>query len=1176
MNSSLLNLLMFASRKAFHVFLVQVIAIQFLLANESNSQTLADVKLSFEVKDARLKQVFSELENNTPFRFGYDRKVLKSDVRLTFNENDISVKDILLHVAEKARLRFKRINDQILVLKDDRSFSDRNKIDIIEDRLITGQVTDAQTGESLAGATVQIKGTQLGAIADVNGRFSISIPEDAKTLIVSYIGFQSREIGIGDQTTFDITLAPDLSALSEVVVIGYGVQDKADLTTSIASISPKELKDQPVVGFDQAIVGKIAGVQVVEPSGEPGVGMRIRIRGTSSITAGNDPLYVVDGVPMNTDMQGAGGSIRRPNGRSGYGVETVNALSSVNVNDIESIEILKDASAAAIYGSRGSNGVVLITTRKGSSGEPRVRYNTYVGIQQVSKTIDLLDAYQFAELARDGHNNTYLDAVPTGSVNDDNATRTANGSPSSGLLPDFIMPYLDGQQGLTDTDWQDEIFRAARIQSHNLSVSGGSGKTSYYGSLNFLDQEGVVLNSDYRQFSGRLNLRSEVSDRVTLGFNLNPSQERANRINKGPHWTEGIVALALANSPNFPVFNPDGSYNWDRNGSAIGAVGDTQFLNPVALAEGIKNETNHSRLLGNVYAEIGIIDELNYRISAGFDVNRFTRDYYRPSYLEDRSRPGERSVPDAYSRDDQYQNWVIEHTLSYAKDFGKHSFAAIAGFSSQKEEQRTLEAYATNFPNDLSTTTNSGQIVDAGGTLEEWSLLSYLARVQYNYKGKYLLSAAIRADGSSRFGKNNRWGYFPSVSGGWRISNEGFFNSGTVSDLKLRASFGVTGNFQIPNYASISLISEDNYVDDDGNVVSGLAASTSGNSDLKWEKTKTLDIGLDFGLFEDQLYFELDYYNSNTTDLLLNVPVPGASGFNSALTNIGKVRNRGFEATVSTGTKIGPVEIDASFNFATNQNEVIALGPDNNDIITSVSGGAGYPFITRVGEEIGSYYALQVIGVLTQADIDDGTPIFAGSRPGDIKNTDINNDGEITDDGDRIILGSPFPDYTIGLNSTLRYKNFDFRFALQAVQGFEVNALINRYNYNVEGNFNNVVDVVDRYRSESEPGNGIIPRANRQSKGSLGRPSSWHVEDGSYVRVRNLVFGYTLPKSVLRSVIENARVYFSVQNPFTFTDYRYYNPEVSSTPDSALTGGQDYGNYPLARTFSLGVNLSFK
>ena len=1175
MNSSLLNLLMFTSKKAFHIFLIQVMAMHFLLANESASQNLADIKLSFEIRNANLKQVFTKLESTTRFTFGYDKKILRSNVRLTFREDDISVKDILLKVGEEAHLKFKRINDQILVLKDDRE-EKGEKIFLVEDRPIKGTITDAETGEPLAGATVQVKGTQLGTIASVDGSFSLSIPDDAKVLVISYIGFRSREIPISERSNYDVALSPDLSSLSEVVVIGYGVQDKADLTTSIASVSPKELKDQPVIGFDQAIVGKIAGVQVVEPSGEPGVGMRIRVRGTSSITAGNDPLYVVDGVPMNTDMQGAGGSIRRPNGARGYGVETVNVLSSINVNDIESIEILKDASAAAIYGSRGSNGVVLITTKKGNTSQPRVAYNTFVGIQRVSKTIDLLNAYEFAELARDGHNNTYLDAVPTGSVNDDNATRMANGSPSSGLIPDFIVPYLQGQPGLTDTDWQDEIFRSAAIQNHHLSMSGGNGKTSYYGSLNLLDQEGVVLNSDYRQISARLNLQSEISDRVTVGFNLNPSQERANRINKGPHWTEGVIALALAYSPNFPVFNPDGSYNWDRNGSDIGAVGDTQFLNPVALAEGIQNETDHVRLLGNVYAEIGIIDALKYRISAGFDVNRFTRDYYRPSFIEDRNRPGELSVPDAYARDDQYQNWVLEHTLNYTKDFGEHSLSAIVGFSAQQEEQRTLEVYATNFPNDLSTTTNSGQVVDAGGTFEEWSLLSYLARAQYGYRGKYLLSAAIRADGSSRFGENNRWGYFPSVSAGWRISNEAFFNSRFISDLKLRASFGVTGNFQIPNYGSVSLVSEDNYIDDDGNVVSGLAASTSANPDLKWERTNTLDIGLDFGLFEDQVYFELDYYNSNTTDLLLNVPVPGVSGFTSTLSNIGEVRNRGFEATVTGRTRVGAFGIDASLNFATNQNEVLALGPDNNDIITSISGGAGYPFITRVGEEIGSYYALEAIGVLSQADIDNDVPVFAGSQAGDIKNRDIDGNGEITDDGDRTLLGSPFPDYTLGMSATLRYKNFDFRVAVQAVQGFEVNALINRYNFNVEGNFNNVDDVVDRYRSEADPGNGTIPRANRQSKGSLGRPSSWHIEDGSYTRVRNLTLGYTLPQTLLQNLIENARVYFSVQNPFTFTDYRYYNPEVSSTPDNALTGGQDYGNYPLARTFSLGLNLSFK
>ncbi len=418
-------------------------------------------------------------------------------------------------------------------------------------------------------------------------------------------------------------------------------------------------------------------------------------------------------------------------------------------------------------------------------------------------------------------------------------------------------------------------------------------------------------------------------------------------------------------------------------------------------------------------------------------------------------------------------------------------------------------------------------------------------------------------------------GTFPSISAGWRVSNEGFFQSNFVSDLKLRASFGETGNFQIPNFGSQSLLSQNNYVDGDGNQINGYAQSTAPNANLKWERTSTIDIGADLGLFNNTIYLNLDYYDSRTKDLLLNVPVPSISGFTTQLTNIGEVKNAGFEAGLSTNFDIGELNVKANVNFSANKNEILALGPDNNDIIATIPGGAGFGFLTRVGEELGSFYALRVNGVLSQQDIDNGVPTFPGSRAGDLDIQDINGDGAITDD-DRTIVGSVFPDYTAGISATLKYRNIDFGFNLQTVQGFQTNALINRYNYNIEGNFNNISRVLDRYQSDSDPGNGIEGRANRSTTGALGRPTSRWVEEGSFTRIRNLTLGYTLPESLESSFLERARIYVSAQNPFTFTDYPYYNPEVSSTPDSALTGGQDYGNYPLARTIILGLNLNFK
>ncbi len=743
-------------------------------ANDSFGQK---TKITLNLNNSTVDKVIDKIEETTKFRFIFKMKAVQLDRTISINVKDEKVDKILELLFKGTGTEYKVLNTRVYLterLKTKGQVSGKipNSTITIQ-RSISGTITD-QDGVSLPGASVIEKGTTNGTTSDFDGNYSIEVADSDVVLVFSYIGFGTKELNVGTQSTLNVSLKPSAAQLDDVVVIGYGTQKAKNITSAVASIRAEAIKDQPVISFDQAIAGKLAGVQITESSGAPGQGARIRVRGTSSISAGNDPLYVVDGVPINNDQQNAGGVIPRPDGGFSYnnvGIGT-NILSSINTNDIQSIEVLKDASAAAIYGSRGSNGVVLITTKKGYLGKPKISYNLYGGIAQVSKKVDLLGAYDFAELVRDGHNNTYLDAIPTGTVNDDNATRTANGSPSGGLIPSFIRPYLEGQQGLTDTDWQDAIFRSAVVQSHNLSVSGGTEKTTFYGSLNYLDQEGVILNTDFEQFSGRLNLHTQVSDKLKIGFNLSPTQESSSRVTNGPWWSEGIVALALAISPNFPVFNLDGSYNFGRNASVIGEAGDSQFPNPVALAQEITNELDHFRFLGNVFANYTITDGLDYRISAGFDLNTFKTNYYRPSTIEDLSFVGivgGPSIPDAFENVAKFKNWIVEHTLNYNKQLGKHNLDVIAGFSSQKETQETQFIYATNFPNDLIKTTNGGQVVDAQGRREAWSLLSALARLQYNYDDRYLLSAAIRTDGSSRFGENNKWGYV-SINFGWMES----------------------------------------------------------------------------------------------------------------------------------------------------------------------------------------------------------------------------------------------------------------------------------------------------------------------------------------------------------------------------------------------------------------------
>lgn len=1036
---------------------------------------------------------------------------------------------------------------------------------------VTGTVKDAETGDPLIGVSVVAEGTTSGGITDLEGNYLITLPTGAETLAFSYIGYKSQNLPIGTQSTIDVTLAPDAAKLDEVIVIGYGQTRKQDLTTAVATVSSSDIANQPVTSFDQALVGKIAGVQVLQTSGSPGAGLSVRVRGVGSITAGNEPLYVVDGLPISNDNARATGEI--DTGTGNYPEQPINILSTINPADIESIQVLKDASAAAIYGSRGSNGVVLITTKKGSTGAPNISYSGYYGLQETTKRYDMLNAYEWAQLNFEGRNNGYRDRFPAGRDGDSNEERAANvpGQPAV-LVPPEIQPYLDGVAGLTDTDWQDEIFRTAPIQSHSLSVSGGTGGMRYYASAEYMDQQGIVISSGFKRYSGRFNM-DLTRGKLKVGLNLNPTLTDHDLVNsEGPWFDHGIIGLALHSSPIWPVYNPDGSYNYGGNAWGYAM---TDAVNPVALANEINDELQQLRLLGNIYAEYNLLDNLSYRINVGADLNRFDRDYYWPSYVERRGQSGPRT-PIGIGRSRSSTNWLVEHLLNFKQSFGNHNLAAVGGFTAQKEAFNSKELFATDFANDLVRTLNAGQVTGGGSFQEEWSLLSILARVQYNYNSRYYLSAAIRGDGSSRFGTNNKWGYFPSASAAWRVSGEPFLaDSRTVSNLKLRVSYGTTGNFQIPNYGSVGLLGFTDYVTGGNNLAVGLAPSSPSNADLSWERTTMVDLGIDLGFFNDAVYLELDYYNADTRDLLLNVPVPMSSGFTSELRNIGQVNNRGFEAALTVQNRFGKLGWSLSGNFATNRNEVVSLAENVPQII--VGGGTGSAqWITRPGDPIGSYYNPVYDGVfMNQAEIDE-YPHVPNARPGDLRFLDLDGDGEINFASDRRIQGSYLPDYTVGATLKLDFLDFDFSAALQGAYGQEILHLFRRYIYNQEGNMNLMRGALDRWQSEQNPGDGQTNRANRLQTGSNGQTSNWHLEDGSYTRIRNITLGYSLPAALLqRGGLIRARAYVSVQNPFTFTDYLGYNPEVNARPDSALNPGEDYASYPLARTYSFGLNLSF-
>ena len=1034
---------------------------------------------------------------------------------------------------------------------------------------LKGVILD-EMGTPLPGASVLEKGTSNGVNSDFEGSFTLSVSNSDAVIVVSYLGFDKVEIRAADfDDNMNITLVESSSALDEIVVTGYGRQVKRNITGAVSSISLKQIEDLPLATFENAIQGQIAGVQVTEASGEPGAGASVRVRGIGSISAGNEPLYVIDGFPIskNVALGVQGDNFRRGSGR--FRPPSQNPLANLNPNDIESIQVLKDASSASIYGSRGSNGVILITTKRGKKGAPSFSYNTFFGSQSVANKLDLMNSAELIEYNRDATNNAYLQANPGASASDPNSVRS---SAAWRLAEDVLSPTG------VDVDWQDVIFRSALVQTHNLSVSGGSDNSSYYISGNFFDQDGIIEKSNFKRYSLRVNLEVDLNERTRVGLNLAPSYVVSDKVPAGsPYFARppGIVYSAIVHAPFVNPYNPDGSINQLNNQSYIltpegQTTSFTSASNPLAIIEAIDDQLNQNRTFGNIFLEYDIMENLTFKSYFGVDINNYKRNFYRASSLLYRTaRTGETYGQTASS---ESLSWVAEQTLSYQKEIGSHNIDAVVGYTAQKEKIDISTAVADTFPDDLVKTISGGQIASGSAVQEEWSLVSMLAKVNYSYEDRFLASASLRSDSSSRFGSGNKTGIFSSISAGYRISED--LNLDWLSDLKLRASWGETGNFLIPNYASIGLLSSYNTTFD-GNLTNGIAPSTISNPDLSWEKTASFDLGLDFGFLDDRIYGSLEYFKSTTSDLLLAVQVPSAIGFTNALTNIGEVVNKGFEISITSRNLTGALKWTTDFNFSTVDNEVTKLGSSGDPILST--GGAGNRHITKIGEPIGSYFGYKTDGIYqNQAEIDNSGIVdqIATPRPGDFKWVDVNNDGFINS-ADRTTIGNYLPDFTYGLNNRFEYDNFEFSFLLQGVEGNEVLNLTRRHMGNGEANYNSYSEWNNRWRSESQPGNGLIPRANRGGGNSNNRPSDYQVEDASYLRLRNVTLAYNFPESALGDKINNLRVYLSGTNLFTKTDYLGFNPEVNNQDDNTNVQGEDYGAYPLSSVITFGLNAKF-
>lgn len=1018
---------------------------------------------------------------------------------------------------------------------------------------VTGKITSTD-GLPLPGASILEKGTTNGAQSDFDGNYLINLTDASATLIISYVGYITQEFTINGKNSLDVVLQEDTSKLDEVVVIGYGSLNKRNLTGSVSKVNASLLEELPDVSFQNKLAGKLPGVTISQTTGTPGGNVNIRVRGTGSISGGNEPLIVIDGFPISNDNTRAATQGSRQ-GSANVNENPQNPLSTLNPNDIQDVQVLKDAAAAAIYGSRGANGVIIITTKKGAEGKPTFNYNASWGIQTVSKTYDMMDAYEFAE---------------------QNFIARANSGTLSGY-PDEWLPYLNDKPGLTNTDWQDALFRSAYMQLHDLSVRGGNKKTKYYISGNYANQDGIIIGSGFKRYSLRVNLDTELSDHVRIGVNLNPSLSVSDLVPaENPYFVDGVVNLALLSIPTEPIYNPDGSFNFNQNTAA----GSGPFVNPIAIASLYQDELKQSRILMGTFLEFDFLNNFKFRTQLSADFGNWKRAIFRPSTIEFRGVAGPSNPTGRDFNTNQY-NWLSENTLTFDKTFNNnHNLNVLIGYTAQKNLRERTGLIATDYQNDLVPTinTNTNTITSAFTANDEWALLSYLSRFTYDYKGKYLLNASFRSDGSSRFGANTKWGYFPSVSLGWRISDESFFKSKFINDLKFRASYGETGSDQIGNYSGIARLGASNYVFDD-NIVNGLAPINSSNAGLTWEKNSEFNYGVDLALFNNKLVFNADYFISTTKDLLYRIPVPGSSGAPGgvSLQNIGEIQNKGFELGITNNVNIGHLKITTNANISTLRNKILSLGLNNDFVI--LDGSRAETFIAQEGQPIGSFYGYNVMGVFTSQEQLDNNAQWAsgGSFLGDFMFEDVNNDGVITPD-DRKILGNNIPDYTFGFTSQMAYKNFDFSFTILGKQNFEILHMSQRYLGNLETFSNYRSDSFNNaYISPENPGNGQVYRPNGNPTGGNAAISSYHVEDGSYVRVQNITIGYSFDKDILKNMgnLRQFRIYATAVNPFTFTNYPGYNPDVNSRPNSALTQGEDYGTYPLARNVLFGINVSF-
>ena len=1050
--------------------------------------------------------------------------------------------------------------------------------------VVKGKVTD-EKGNAVPGATIQVKGTDNRALAKVDGTFSISVITGNEILIVSSIGFAKNEIPLNGQSTLTVSLNSEKSQLEDVVVVGYGTSRRRDITGAVATFNPKGIEEKPIARVDQALIGQMPGVQVKQQTGMPGAGFSVLVRGAGSIGAGTEPLYVIDGFPLDQVQPGTNG------------VFTQNPLNNINPNDIETIQVLKDAASAAIYGSRASNGVVIITTKRGQIGKPKISVNGYTGVSKAANKLDVLSPEEWIAMSTELANAKW---VASGNGINRTASQTnAERRAILGLAPtDYNLNYMPddrwtmpGHPGLQYVDWQDAAFRNANFQNYQLSAGGGTEAVHYFFSGNYLNQDGVLINSGYKNYAARANVEVNASKKIKFGINLAPSYSETNS-----PAAEGKDNQLMKLFNMSPIVEDTAGLNTGAGKNAVYRWAGSS-ISPIAVLNNSIALTKASRNLYTMYGEYTIFNGLSLKSTINYDetnstTKKYTSDFVGGNLTDYLNSPGKRAVGsyNGYKK----QTFANENTITYIKTIAKdHMINAVGGFSYNYShlENFTINTISGNgFSNGSITTLNYATVgtngTVTGNTQEPYNttLVSWFGRIQYAYSDKYLMTASIRRDASSRFGENNQWGSFPSLSLGWRMSEENFMHDFLwLNDLKLRASWGKSGNNLIGDYAAIQTYTTSVYSFGGNTPVAGngLLPKQIANPNLRWEKSNTYDVGFDATVLNSRINVVFDAYMKKSTDLLLNVPVVSPSGFATALQNIGAVDSRGWELALNT-TNINKRDFSwtTNFNISYNQNKVTALGPGNADINITTNGlGGNPPFLLSVGQPMFSYYLIKTNGILTQDDINDPKVAkLAGQTVGDAKYVDAHPDG-IIDAQDRVVAGQPTPKFNYGMTNNFRFKNLDLSVQMYGQSGGTIYSFLARAIDNPANGRNTTLGVWrDRWTADNQ--NYNAPRGKIGLNYTIPLFTTDWLYSSNFFRIQNITLGYNLKKYIKTNAISNVRVYASMQNYFGWNKYKGgVNPEAANTQvGGSSTSYQlpgDYGAMPLSKTMTFGVNVSF-